>query len=788
MIFAFIKEHQLNIMLILCAICATMAILLLLTRFLDKKRKWILFLMELLAALLIGFDRAAYIYKGDISQTGYIMVRVSNFMIFFLTSAIVLGFNLYLIDLLLKEGKINHIPKRLKVVNIGASVGMALVIVSQFTGLYYSIDEQNQYHRGDGFLICYIVPVLFPIIQYTTIHQYKKAFSRLIYLSLVLYIFVPITAGVIQIFAYGISIVNMAIVMVSVFLYIFSYLNINDEVKKAHETEVNTLQREQKSMKRLFDQTVTAFVTAIEKRDVLSEGHSVRVAGLARKIAECAGKSQEDCEEVYYTALLHDVGMMGLPDSVILKTENFTKEELAQKRQKPVLGAEILSSITEYPYLSQGVRYTRERYDGTGYPDGLKGEEIPEFSRIIAVADAYDTMTSRKNQHISRSYQAVREEFIKYSGSQFDPAFSDIMIQLMDIAHAKESQAITQTETELLCGTYRENVSAGIPVVQEFTKISFSCSRTADSPGTFSAPSVIVFDAYDQHIHDNEKAIEAYHYMEYGEIWFDGHYVSTSARNMEVHVTETRETAKQNEIQNYEIIAGRFEDHLSVRLISPVHTAEAVIALPDNSKDAYISLTGENCHITNIAVQKMNILITAGEIKKIVSPVSYIERLESDLPNVQIDHNCSAFTEGIPVLKELRIDFHTMSLPSAELVWHCPYLVLFYSADKKPHGKYYHEYALIKLNGESTDEKPYAENQFHMKKNTAFLGWENWKKKHKDGLECSVQIIKKGNKIITKTETLGIAIENTTIIHDGTEKIYAALTGNRVALTDIRIR
>ena len=99
MIFAFIREHQLNIMLVLCAICATMAFLLLITRFLASKRKWILIFMELIAAFLLGFDRLAYIYKGDMTSIGYIMVRVSNFMVFFLTSAIVLGFNLYLMDL-----------------------------------------------------------------------------------------------------------------------------------------------------------------------------------------------------------------------------------------------------------------------------------------------------------------------------------------------------------------------------------------------------------------------------------------------------------------------------------------------------------------------------------------------------------------------------------------------------------------------------------------------------------------------------------------------------------------
>ncbi len=271
--------------------------------------------------------------------------------------------------------------------------------------------------------------------------------------------------GILQIFTYGLSIVNMTMVLVSVCLYIFTYLGINDEVEKTHELEVWNLQKEQQSMQRLFRQTVTAFVAAVEKRDAYSEGHSVRVADYARQIADAAGKSAQECEEVYYAALLHDVGMIALPDSVIQKTEGFTEEELRQQEQKPVVGAEILASITEYPYLSEGARSSHERYDGKGYPAGLKGDEIPEISRIIAVADAYDTMITGKRSHAPLSYQVVREEFIKQAGAQFDPVYSEIMVQIMDAEHRAQKQAdAASLETELTCGTYRETVSAGIQV------------------------------------------------------------------------------------------------------------------------------------------------------------------------------------------------------------------------------------------------------------------------------------------------------------------------------------
>lgn len=782
--FEIIREHQMNIMLALCAICIMIAGLLLFTRFLSKRRKWILFLMELIAACLLAFDRAAYICRGDETPLGGFMVRLSNFMVFFLTSAVVPAFNLYLTDLLQNEAGLKEIPKRLKAVNLLAALGMMLVILSNFTGLFYYIDEHSVYHRGPGFLLSYAVPVLLPIVQYTVIRQYKAAFSRLIYTSLVLYIFFPITVGIIQIFTYGLSIVNMAIVLVSISLYIFCYLDINDAAERSHAAEVGSLRNERQSMKRLFDQTVTAFAAAAEKRDAYSEGHSVRVALLAQKLAEHGGKSAEECSNVYYAALLHDIGRIAFPDSLIGKTEGFRDTEEEQLRQKPVLSAEMLSGITEAPYLSAGVRACREWYDGSGYPDGLSGKSIPEIARIIAVADAYDAMISGDRTHAPLSYQVVREEFVKQSGTQFDPVYAEIMVQLMDSEHAELEQADnTRLESEIICNHYRETVSAGIPAEQAVTKITFSAEPADPGKNGFSAPSVIVFDSYDRHVHSDPKTIRAYRYTEFCELWFDGHYVSTNTRHLAVQVTENKQPAP-----GYEIITGRYDDHISVRMISPERTAEFILAVPDVSKSSYIGVTGEHCRICGLSAQKTGAQTDAGSIRRIISSIRYTDRLESDLPNVQIDHPRSAASAGIPLRDEIIVDFHTMSLPSADLVWHCPYLVIYSAEDSQVGGKRYREYALIKLNGEKSGSNDHAENTLTVKKNADFPGWEAWKRLHRKGLECSVRIVKKGGRIYVSTETLGIAIEHTTVILDGNDTIFAALTGDQVALTDIRVR
>ena len=195
---------------------------------------------------------------------------------------------------------------------------------------------------------------------------------------------------------------------------------------------MEALKREQMSAQNLFEDTATALVNAIDAKDQYSRGHSLRVAEYSKLIAEELDKDAEDCERIYYAALLHDVGKIGISDAIINKSGRLTPEEYGVIKQHPVMGNQILSSIRDYPYISIGAHYHHERYDGKGYPDGLKGEEIPEIARIISVADAYDAMTSDRSYRTALPQAFVREEFVKGSGTQFDPNFAQVMIKLID--------------------------------------------------------------------------------------------------------------------------------------------------------------------------------------------------------------------------------------------------------------------------------------------------------------------------------------------------------------------
>lgn len=182
----------------------------------------------------------------------------------------------------------------------------------------------------------------------------------------------------------------------------------------------------------LFLHIVEALADAIDAKDTYTNGHSGRVATYAREIAHRYGYSPKREKNIYMMGLLHDIGKIGVPDAIINKPARLTDEEYNLIKEHALMGAKILKNIVEMPSLVTGARFHHERYDGNGYPDHLKEIAIPEEARIIAVADAYDAMSSRRSYRGIMSQEKVREEILKGKGTQFDPVFADIMLQMMD--------------------------------------------------------------------------------------------------------------------------------------------------------------------------------------------------------------------------------------------------------------------------------------------------------------------------------------------------------------------
>ena len=193
--------------------------------------------------------------------------------------------------------------------------------------------------------------------------------------------------------------------------------------------EVEQKSRENKS---LLMQVVSALSAVIDTNAATNRGHSRRVAEYSRLIAKRAGYSEQRIDELYMIALLHDVGKIGVSDSILLKPGRLTPEEYEAVKEHSKLGADILKNIENDPKFEKCAMCHHERYDGKGYPAGLKGEEIPEEARLIAVADAYDAMSCERSFRARMSQDEIKEELRNNMGTQFDPKFAEIMLGLIE--------------------------------------------------------------------------------------------------------------------------------------------------------------------------------------------------------------------------------------------------------------------------------------------------------------------------------------------------------------------
>ena len=204
------------------------------------------------------------------------------------------------------------------------------------------------------------------------------------------------------------------------------------ELVRLQKNLSSEVERKTRENRNLFLHVVTSLADAIDAKDTYTNGHSGRVAEYSKEIARRAGYSLVEQNDIYMMGLLHDVGKIGVPDAVINKPAKLTDEEFALIKNHPVMGAKILENIKEMPKLATGARWHHERYSGGGYPDGLSGMEIPEEARIIAVADAYDAMSSRRSYRDVLPQATVKYEIEKGRGTQFDPKFADIMLTMIN--------------------------------------------------------------------------------------------------------------------------------------------------------------------------------------------------------------------------------------------------------------------------------------------------------------------------------------------------------------------
>ncbi len=213
-----------------------------------------------------------------------------------------------------------------------------------------------------------------------------------------------------------------------------------------------------------YEATVGALCQAVETKDFYTRGHSDRVSRGSVMIAQEIGMRGERVEAIRYAGMLHDVGKLGVPTKVLQKTGKLTEEEYAAIQLHPMRGLDIVREIGFLDEALAGIMHHHERIDGRGYPMGLAGDEIPEFARVLAVADAFDSMTSNRSYRGARPVAEAIEELRKWSGTQFDPAFVDAFVAALKREGWPRPEPPVPASDDLATVTAQDHDDPGAPL------------------------------------------------------------------------------------------------------------------------------------------------------------------------------------------------------------------------------------------------------------------------------------------------------------------------------------
>lgn len=235
--------------------------------------------------------------------------------------------------------------------------------------------------------------------------------------------------------------VGMVLLLFTTIINTMKDVRAQEEKRQLAQVEERRRQTEAMSI-----QLIKMLSTMIESKDEYTKGHSYRVAEYSALIAEALGWESKEVDSIRNAAYLHDIGKMGIPDIILNKPTKLLDSEYEIIKQHPAIGADILKNISLVPHAWEVARYHHERYDGSGYPEGLKGEEIPLYARIIAVADSYDAMNSRRIYRNALPAETIRKEILTNKGRQFDPTIADAFIGILDAGDMQISEQMMPSE------------------------------------------------------------------------------------------------------------------------------------------------------------------------------------------------------------------------------------------------------------------------------------------------------------------------------------------------------
>jgi len=197
--------------------------------------------------------------------------------------------------------------------------------------------------------------------------------------------------------------------------------DINTELKDTYE-----------KLETAYMESIETLRLAVDAKDEYTRGHSDRVAAISVLIGKKLGLNEDDLKTLKIGGLFHDIGKIGVPDSILLKESNLTDNEYSQIKNHPSIGAHILSTASIFNDMLPVVKHHHEKYNGNGYPGKLKGEDIPYFARIAAIADTFDAMTSKRPYRDALGVDVFKEELKNFAGEQFDPKLAQVFLEILE--------------------------------------------------------------------------------------------------------------------------------------------------------------------------------------------------------------------------------------------------------------------------------------------------------------------------------------------------------------------
>ena len=407
--------------------------------------------MESLIALFILFTgiitilfsfalRITYRTKFDIEYLGWCMLMGATWMIgesklrqLWIPNVSILAALCFIIVMICPLGILLYVDTVQKSryhriyrwIELAACINFVVSVTLQLTGKADFIEALPASHV--------VLSVTFVAIFVTFIRDMLHGGSRDYHLALVGMVIALVSALIEMVSVY--FVVTISGLFIGTGLVILLFLNLIRTVRSVRNLERLRQKKELESRRRQTErislQTIKTLSVTVETKNVYTNGHSQRVADYSALIAGALGWDDKRINNLRNAAYMHDVGMIGIPDSIVNKPTRLTEEEYAIIQRHTLIGADILKDITLIEHVAEVAHYHHERYDGTGYPEGIAGEEIPIEARIVAVADSYDAMNSKRIYRNALEKEKIIEELESCSGTQFDPVIAELFVRLI---------------------------------------------------------------------------------------------------------------------------------------------------------------------------------------------------------------------------------------------------------------------------------------------------------------------------------------------------------------------